>query len=103
MPLMMANAVFHIRLNNLSVEEDKIKPVPINVCLAFGKHFGVIFLSTSWLDQKKRDHEKRTFLFCLSIYNLVYVARNQIPFSSSVFFTPIRWQKSLYMSLVIPP
>ena len=37
MLLMMANAVFHIRLNNLSVTvEDKIKSLPIIVCLAFG-------------------------------------------------------------------
>ena len=60
----------HIRFNNSSRSEDKIKSLPFFVCRTFDKHFGFIFVATSLLDRKIQYHENRTFLFCLSIQKL---------------------------------
>ena len=57
----------HIRFNNSSRSEDKIKSLPFIVCQTFDKHFGFILVATSLLDRKIQYHENRTFLFCLSI------------------------------------
>ena len=59
----------HIRFNNSSRSENKIKQLPFFVCRTFDKHFGFISVSTSYLDPKIQYHENRTFLFCLSIYS----------------------------------
>ena len=58
----------HIRFNNSSRSENKIKQLPFFVCRTFDKHFGFISVPTSYLDPKIQYHENRTFLFCLSIY-----------------------------------
>ena len=58
----------HIRCNNSSRSENKIKQLPFVVCRTFDKHFDFIPVSTSYLDPKIQYHENRTFLFCLSIY-----------------------------------
>ena len=57
----------HIKFNNSSRSENKIKQLPLSVCPTFGEHFGFISVSTSKLDRKIQYHENRTFLFCLSI------------------------------------
>ena len=61
----------HIRFNNSSRSENKIKQLPFFVCWTFDKLFGFISVSTSYLDPKIQYHENRTFLFCLSIYERV--------------------------------
>ena len=57
----------HIRFNNSSRSENKIKQLPFFVCRTFDKHFGFISVSKSYLDPKIQYHENRTFLFSLSI------------------------------------
>ena len=42
------------------------------VCPTFDKHFGVVFVTTSLLDLKIQCHENRPFLFCLSIYVIIF-------------------------------
>ena len=71
----------HIRFNNSSRSENKIKQLPFFVCRTFDKHFGFISVSTSYLDSKIQYHENRTFLFCLSIYRgypFFFSCENQI-------------------------
>ena len=57
----------HIRFNNPSRLEDKIKLLPFFVCRTFDKHFGFIFVAKSKLDRNIQYHENRTF-FCMNIY-----------------------------------
>ena len=56
----------HIRFNNSSRSENKIKQLPFFVCPTFDKHFGFTSVSISYMYQKIQCHENRTFLFCLS-------------------------------------